>query len=54
MKIGFWVVQCLHASFECREDVNEITKNLTKVVSGEFCVIFFVLAKIDIRGYVTF
>ena len=36
MKIGFWVEQCLHALFECQEDVNEITKNYTKAVSGEF------------------
>ena len=39
MKLGFWVEQCMHAFFECPEDVNEITKNQTKVVSGEFCVI---------------
>ena len=36
MKIGFWVEQCLQALFECQEDVNEITKNHTKAVSGEF------------------
>ena len=54
MKIGFWVEQCLHALFECQEDVNEITKNHTKVVSGEFCVISLFLRKIDFRGYVTF
>ena len=36
MKIGFWVEQCLHALFECQEDVYEITKNHTKVVSSEF------------------
>ena len=40
IKIGFWVEQCLHALFECQEDVNEITKNHTKAVSGEFRVIF--------------
>ena len=55
MKIDFWVEQYLHALFECQEDVNEITKNHIKAVSCEFCVIFFfVLAKIDFRGYVTF
>ena len=25
--------------FECPEDINEITKNHTKAVSGNFCVI---------------
>ena len=44
----------MHALFECTEDVNEITKDQTKVVYGEFCMIFFVLAKINFRGYVTF
>ena len=39
MKIGFWVEQCLHALFQCQEDVNEITQNHNKAVSGEFCVI---------------
>ena len=39
MKIGFLVEQCMSALFECPEDVNEITKNHNKVVSGEFCVI---------------
>ena len=39
MKIGFWSEQCIHALFECPEDVNEITKNHTKAVSGELCVI---------------
>ena len=43
MKIGFWFEQCMHALFECPEDVNEITKNLTKEVSGEFCVIILFL-----------
>ena len=37
MKIGFWVEQRMHALFECSEDGNEITKNHTKAVSGEFC-----------------
>ena len=41
MKIGFWVEQCLHALFECQEDVNEITKNRTEAVSGELCVVSF-------------
>ena len=35
----------MHALFECPEDANEITKNLTKVVSGEFCVISLFLQK---------
>ena len=42
----------MHALFECPDDVNEIPKNHTKSVSGEFCVKS--LAKIDFRGYVTF
>ena len=46
MKIGFWVKQCLHALFECQEDVNEITKNHTKAVSGEFCVVSLFLRKL--------
>ena len=46
MKIGFWVEQCLNALFECQEDVNEISKNHTKVVSGEFRVIFLFLRKL--------
>ena len=54
MKIGFWVEQYMHALFECPEDVNEITNNHTKAVSGEFLRDFFVLAKIDFRGYMTF
>ena len=33
MKVDFWVEQCLHALFECQEDVNEITKNHVKAVS---------------------
>ena len=45
MKIGFWVEQCLHALFECQEDVNDITKNHTKAVSGEFRVISLFLQK---------
>ena len=36
MEIGFGIEQCMHALFECPEDVNEITKNPTKAVSGEF------------------
>ena len=54
MKIDVYVEQCMHALFESPEDVNEITKIHTKVVSGLFCVFFFVLAKIDFRGYKTF
>ena len=34
MKIGFWVKQCLHALIDFQEDVNEMTKNHTKAVSG--------------------
>ena len=41
VKIGFWVEQCLHALFECQEDVNKIKKkNHTNAVSAEVCVIF--------------
>ena len=43
MKIGVGVEQCMHALFECTKDVNEITKNHTKVVSGEFCMISLLL-----------
>ena len=39
MKKGIWVEQCMRTLFECPEDVNEITKNHTKAVSGESCVI---------------
>ena len=46
MKIGFWIEQCMHALFECTDDVNEITKNNSKAVSGEFCVITLFLQKI--------
>ena len=46
MKISFWVEHCLHALFECKEDVNVITKNHTKAVSGEFCVISLFLRKL--------
>ena len=46
MKIGFWIEQCLYALFECQEYVNEITKNQTKSVSGEFCVISLFLRKL--------
>ena len=53
MKIGFWVEQWLHALFEFQEYVNEITKNHTKAVSGEFCVISLLLRKL-ILGFVTF
>ena len=45
MEIGFWVEQCLHALFECQEDNNEITKNHTKAVSGEFFPISLFLQK---------
>ena len=46
MKIGFWVKQWTHALFECPDDVNEITKNHTKAVSGEFCLISLFLQKL--------
>ena len=36
MKKGVLVEQCMLALFECPEDVNEITKSLTKSVSGVF------------------
>ena len=39
MKIDCMVEQCPHALFGCPETVNDITKNHTKVTSGEFCVI---------------
>ena len=54
MKICFWVEQGIHALIECPEDINKITKNHTKSVSGEFCVISSFLQKNDFRGYVTF
>ena len=50
IKIGFRVKQYTHALFECPDDINEITKNHTKAVSGEFLRDFFVLAKIDFLG----
>ena len=46
MKIGFGVEQCMRALFECPEDVNEITKNHTKRVFGEFCMISVFLQKL--------
>ena len=36
----------MHALFECPEDVNEITKNQTKAVSGEFYVMSMFLQKL--------
>ena len=47
MKIGFLVEQRMHSLFECLEDVTEITKNHTKVVSDEFCVISLFLQKLN-------
>ena len=44
----------MHALFECPEDVNELTKNHSKAVSGVFLRDFFVLVKIDFRGNVKF
>ena len=46
MKMEFCAEQCMHALFECPEDVNEISKNHTNVVSGEFCVISLFLQKL--------
>ena len=46
MKIGFWVELGMNALFECPEDVNEITKNHTKSVSGKFCEISLFLQKL--------
>ena len=43
--MGFCVEQCMHALIDCPEDVNEITKNHTKAVSGEVCVIALYLQK---------
>ena len=40
------VEQCLHALFECQEDVDEITKNHTEAVSGDFYVISLFLRKL--------
>ena len=37
--------KCTHALFECPEDVNKLTKNHTKAVSGEFCLITLFLQK---------
>ena len=47
MKIGFLVEQRMHSLFECLEYVNEITKNHTKVVSGEFCVVSLFLQTLN-------
>ena len=49
MKIGFCVEQCMHAFFECPEDVNEITKNHTKAVAGDFFVISLFLQKMVLK-----
>ena len=59
MKISFFILkikhtcivqllveQCMYALFECPEVFNEITKNHTKAVSGEFCVISLFLQKL--------
>ena len=50
MKIAFGVEQCMQTLIECPEDVNEITMNHTKAVSGELMRDSFVLVKIDFRG----
>ena len=49
MKKGFLIEQCLHALFECHEDVNKITKHHAKVVCDEFCVISLFLRKLILR-----
>ena len=49
MEICFCVEQCTHALFECPDDVNELTKNHTKAVSGKFCVISLFLQKSILR-----
>ena len=36
----------MHALFECPEGDNKITKNHTKVVCGEFCLISLFLLKL--------
>ena len=46
MNIDVGVEQCMHALFECTEDVNEITKNHTKGVFGGFCLISLLLQKL--------
>ena len=46
MNIGIWAKQCMFSLNECPEDVNEITKNHTEVVFGEFCVISLFLRKL--------
>ena len=44
----------MHALFKCPENVNEITKNHFKAVLLRILRDFFVFAKIDFVGYVTF
>ena len=44
----------MHALFEYTEYVNEITKNHIKAMLWWILRDFFILAKIDFRGYVTF
>ena len=36
----------MHVVNECPEDVNEVTKNHTKIVSDEFCAISLFLRKL--------
>ena len=38
----------MHALFGCPDNVNEITKNHTKVFFGEFCVISLLLQKLSL------
>ena len=39
----------MHALFECLEDVNAITKNHNKAVSGDFYVITLFLRKMILK-----
>ena len=39
----------MQSFFECPEDANEITKNHTLAVSGEFCAISLFLRKKELR-----
>ena len=46
MKISFWTEQYMLTLIECPEDINDITKNHTKAVSGRFSVISLFLQKL--------
>ena len=49
MKICVCVEQYTHALLECPEGVNKITKNHTKAVSGELCMISLSLQNLILR-----